>query len=73
MSSQDLMIDTLQGQIEASRLRIVDVIVENDNEHTTRTEYWLGEELVRWDVHVRLKKWPEGMGAVGAAFNAVKE
>lgn len=30
--------------------------VDNDNEHTTWTEYWLEGELVHRSVHVRLKK-----------------
>ena len=43
-------------------------MVDDDNEHTTWTEYYMGDELVHRSVHVTLKKLPDGMGAVLAAL-----
>jgi hypothetical protein len=40
--------------------------VDNDNEETTWTEYWLDGELVHRSVHVTLKKMPSFGGETGA-------
>jgi len=39
-------------------------IIEDHEKKQTATEYWLSGELVHRSVHVHLKTWPEGMGAV---------
>ena len=42
--------------------------IDNDNELTTWTEYWLDSELVHRSVHVTLKKMPVFAGAETAVF-----
>jgi hypothetical protein len=42
--------------------------VDNDNEATTWTEYWLAGELVHRSVHVTLKKMPSFAGGETASF-----
>jgi hypothetical protein len=42
--------------------------VENDNEATAWTEYWLDGELVHRSVHVTLKKMPSFAGGETASF-----
>jgi hypothetical protein len=42
--------------------------VENDNETTTWTEYWLDGELVHRSVHVTLKRVPSFAGGEMASF-----
>jgi hypothetical protein len=37
-------------------------VVDDDNEHTTWTEYWLGDKLVHRSAHVTLKKMPAMFG-----------
>jgi hypothetical protein len=39
--------------------------VDNENELTTWTEYWLNAELVHRSVHVTLKKMPPLGGETG--------
>jgi hypothetical protein len=39
--------------------------VDNDNETTTWTEYWLDGELVHRSAHVTLKKMPTFGGETG--------
>lgn len=60
------LIHTTRGDVDDSLLERTDGAVENDNEHTTWTEYrFKGEtEIVRRDVHVRLKKALEIVPAV---------
>jgi hypothetical protein len=52
------LIDTIQGKIDETRLERREETVDNDNEHTVVTEYWLDDVMVRRDVHVTLKKSP---------------
>jgi hypothetical protein len=42
--------------------------IENDNELTTWTEYWLDGELVHRSAHVTLKKPPTFAGGVAASI-----
>jgi hypothetical protein len=42
--------------------------VDNENELTTWTEYWLDGELVHRSAHVTLKKMPIFAGAEAASF-----
>ena len=46
------------------------VAVDNDDEHTVATEYWLHGEMVHRSVHMKLKKWPKGMEGFAAVFDA---
>lgn len=58
------MIFTTHGDLEESTLHKVEGEVDNEHEHTTWVEYYLGEELVHRSVHVTLKEFPEGLGAL---------
>lgn len=42
--------------------------VDNENETTTWTEYWLEGELVHRSAHVTLKQMPSFAGAEAASF-----
>jgi hypothetical protein len=48
--------------VDASSLEKREGEVDDDNEHTTWTEYWLDGELVHRSVHVHLKKAVLAMG-----------
>jgi hypothetical protein len=41
------LVQTTKGLIERSRLRVVDVVSEDENSRAIGTEYYLGDELVR--------------------------
>jgi hypothetical protein len=58
------VIFTTHGELEESTLRKVEGVVDNDHECTRWIEYYLGDELVHRSVHVTLKEWPEGFGAL---------
>ena len=47
---------TTKGEMDEALLVKTEGLVDNENEHTTWTEYHLDGELVRRDVHVTLKK-----------------
>lgn len=49
-----MMVHTTQGLIERQRLEVKDVTVEEDNARVTATEWYLGGQLVRRDVHVNI-------------------
>jgi hypothetical protein len=51
-----MLIYTTRGELEESTLRKVEGHVDNDHEHTTWVEYYLGDELVHRSVHVTLKE-----------------
>jgi len=42
--------------------------IDNDNELTTWTEYWLDGELVHRSAHITLKKTPTFAGGEAASF-----
>tara|TARA_R110000868_G_scaffold25102_3_gene98005 strand:- start:2944 stop:3135 length:192 start_codon:yes stop_codon:yes gene_type:complete len=63
-----LIVTTTKGDMDDSLLEKKDGAVDNDNELTTWTEYWLGSELVHRSVHVTLKKMPVFAGAETAVF-----
>lgn len=50
------MVSTIHGEMDESLLEKKEGVVENDNEHTTWIEYWLGGELVHRSAHVHLKR-----------------
>lgn len=61
------MITTTLGDMDETLLERVDGEVDNDNEHTTWTEYRLpGQpDIIHRSVHVRLKKSPLITGVAG--------
>lgn len=54
---------TIKGEIEEGLLTRKETFFEDDNEIATAQEWYLGDELVKRDAQVQLKKWPEGMEA----------
>ena len=50
------MITTTKGDMDESLLEMREGSLDNENEITNWTEYWLGEELVHRSVHVQLKR-----------------
>jgi len=53
-----LIVTTTKGDMDDSLLDMKQGSVDNENEATTWTEYWLLDELVHRSVHVTLKKMP---------------
>lgn len=51
-----MIITTTKGDMDDSLLVKQEGAIENDNELTSWTEYWLDGELVHRSVHVLLKK-----------------
>jgi len=51
-----LIVTTTKGDMEDSLLEKKEGSIDNDNEYTIWTEYWLEGELVHRSVHVQLKK-----------------
>jgi len=63
-----LIVTTTKGDMDTSLLEHRTGTVENDNEATTWTEYWLDGELVHRSVHVTLKRVPSFAGGETASF-----
>ena len=63
-----MIVTTTKGDMDTSLLEHRSGEVDNDNEFTTWTEYWLDGELVHRSVHVTLKKMPIFAGAEAASF-----
>ena len=63
-----MIVTTTQGDMDTSLLEHRTGTVDNDNEATTWTEYWLDGELVHRSVHVTLKKMPSFAGGETASF-----
>lgn len=53
-----MIVNTTKGEMDDSLLEHKAGTVDNDNELTNWTEYWLDGELVHRSVHVTLKKSP---------------
>ena len=51
-----MMIQTTRGEMEESLLEKREGSVDDDNEYTTWTEFWLGNEMVHRSAHVTLKQ-----------------
>ena len=51
-----MIVTTTKGEMDDSLLVKKEGAIENDNELTSWTEYWLDGELVHRSVHVLLKK-----------------
>jgi len=63
-----MIVTTTKGDMDDSMLENRTGTVDNDNELTTWTEYWLDGELVHRSAHVTLKKSPAFAGAETANF-----
>ena len=63
-----MIVTTTKGDMDTSLLEHRSGEVDNDNEATTWTEYWLDGELVHRSVHVALKKMPSFAGGETASF-----
>jgi len=63
-----LIVTTTKGEMDDSLLEHRSGEVDNDNEFTTWTEYWLDGELVHRSVHVTLKKPAVFGGGETASF-----
>jgi len=63
-----LIVTTTKGDMDDSMLEHRTGTVDNDNEATTWTEYWLDGELVHRSVHVTLKKMPSFAGGETASL-----
>ena len=57
-------ITTTHGEIDEAALEKFEGVLDNDHERTTWVEYHLHGEVVHRSVHVTLKEWPEGFGAL---------
>lgn len=62
-----MIVTTTKGDMDDSLLDMKQGSVDNENEATTWTEYWLMDELVHRSVHVTLKKAPS-IGGEAASF-----
>lgn len=51
-----MIVTTTKGEMDDSLLEKKEGSVDNENEFTTWTEYWLEGELVHRSAHVTLKK-----------------
>ena len=60
-----MIVTTTKGEMDDSLLEHRSGEVDNDNEFTAWTEYWLNDELVHRSVHVTLKKMPPMGGETG--------
>jgi len=63
-----LIVTTTKGEMDDSLLEMRQGSVDNEDEFTTWTEYWLLDELVHRSVHVTLKKSPTFVGGETAIF-----
>jgi len=63
-----LIVTTTKGDMDDSLLEHRSGEIDNDNESTVWTEYWLDGELVHRSAHVTLKKMPGFAGAEVATF-----
>lgn len=59
------LINTTKGDMDESLLEKRDGSIENDNETTHWTEYWLDGELVHRSVHVTLKPQAIAQALIG--------
>jgi hypothetical protein len=51
-----LIVTTTKGDMDDSLLEKKEGSIDNQNEYTTWTEYWLDGELVHRSAHVQLKQ-----------------
>jgi hypothetical protein len=62
------LVTTTKGDMDDSMLSKQEGVIDNEDEYTTWTEYWLNDELVHRSAHVTLKKMPSFAGAETATF-----
>lgn len=60
-----MIVTTTKGDMDDSLLEKREGDIDNENETTTWTEYWLEGELVHRSAHVKLKKMPSLGGETG--------
>jgi len=63
-----MIVTTTKGDMDTSLLEHRSGTVDNDNEFTTWTEYWLDGELVHRSVDVTLKQIPSFAGGETASL-----
>ena len=63
-----MIVTTTKGDMDDSLLVKQEGSLDNDNETTLWTEYWLDDELVHRSVHVTLKRMPVFAGGDTASF-----
>ena len=63
-----MIVTTTKGNMDTSLLEHRSGEVDNENELTAWTEYWLNNELVHRSVHVTLKKMPSFAGGETASL-----
>lgn len=63
-----MLVTTTKGEMDDALLERRSGELDNENELTTWTEYWLDGELVHRSAHVTLKKMPTFAGAEAASF-----
>jgi len=63
-----LIVTTTKGYMDDSLLEHRTGEIDNENELTTWTEYWLDGELVHRSAHVTLKQMPSFAGGETATF-----
>lgn len=60
------LVCTTKGDMDEALLEKKEGFVDNENEYTTWTEFWLDGEIVHRSVHVTLKKMPPIGGEAAA-------
>ena len=63
-----MIVTTTKGEMDDSLLEHRTGTIENENELTVWTEYWLDGELVHRSAHVTLKQSPSFAGGETAIF-----
>jgi len=63
-----LIVTTTKGDMDDSLLVKQEGSIDNENELTVWTEYWLDGELVHRSAHVTLKQMPVFAGGDTASF-----
>ena len=63
-----MIVTTTKGDMDDSLLEHRTGTLDNENELTTWTEYWLDGELVHRSAHVILKRMPGFAGGETATF-----
>lgn len=61
-----MLVHTTKGMVERDQLVAKDIISEDENARVVATEWFLGEELVRRDVHVSILR---GLDITGQQAN----
>ena len=63
-----MIVTTTKGDMDDSLLEKQEGSIDNENELTMWTEYWLDGELVHRSAHVTLKQMPVFAGGETASF-----